>query len=316
MRKINKDFDKVPVVLLNKGTDKRKGSLLQIQEAIKTKKGDKYNSYKNVYEELKMLYNNKCAYCEEKVIKENELQSGEISERKKDATIDHYRPKDAGYYWLGNEWTNLLFACTTCNESIKKTQFPIKASKAVLLTHITLFDDKEIFDKGLFTGNSSIFRADKDFLQAESPLLLHPEIDEPQDHLTFDSWGRIKYLTDRGKETISVLKLDRFDDDRNAILSEIISMIEGLQKELLSLEIDIKKYNKDLQKLFCTKILLLQSTKEEFSFWYQYLSEHFETCILDLLESNYGFCSQEIIHIQRVFEECKEVVNTKLSHYE
>ncbi len=316
MRKINKDFDTIPHLLIKKGTAKKKGSLLQIQDAINTQKGSKYSSYQNVYEELKTLYNNKCAYCEEKVIKESELRSGEISERKKDATIDHYRPKDAGYYWLGNEWSNLLFACAPCNESIKKTQFPIEVMKAVLPAHINLFDSAGNFNTNLFSDTSSTFRADKDFLLAEKPLLLHPEIDNPAEHLTFDSWGSIKYLTDRGQKTIEVLKLDRFDDERNAIIGDIIVLIEGFHQELFNKETTIEKYNKDLKNLFCTKILLRQSIKKAFSFWYQYLAANFDTCILAVLEKECYFTVSEISHINAIFEECKKVVNTKLSHYE
>ncbi len=309
MRKINKDFDTIPNVLIEKGTSEKKGSLLQIQDAISRQKGNKYSSYQNVYKKLKTLYHNKCAYCEEKVIKENELQNGEVSERKKDATIDHYRPKDAGYYWLGNEWTNLLFACATCNEAIKKKQFPINANKAILPTNVQLFDVNNVFDR-------THFRADKVFLLAEEPLLLHPEIDTPKEHLTFDSWGRIKALTERGEKTIQVLKLQRFDDDRNAIIGKIIVLIKLLHKELFSKEIEIDKYNKDLQKLCCTKIFFLQSVEKEFSFWYQYLSENFEACILNLLENEYDFSSQEIVHIKAIFEECKETITAKLSHYD
>jgi uncharacterized protein (TIGR02646 family) len=66
--------------------------------------------------------NRKCCYCE----------------RPRDPTrepdIEHFRPKAAvlgskkhpGYWWLAYEWTNLFFACRTCNQEHKKTNFPLR----------------------------------------------------------------------------------------------------------------------------------------------------------------------------------------------
>ena len=53
----------------------------------------------------------KCAYCEKKV-------EGAYDD------VEHYRPKNQ-YHWLGHDWKNLLFACTICNRSYKKTNFPL-----------------------------------------------------------------------------------------------------------------------------------------------------------------------------------------------
>lgn len=65
----------------------------------------------------------KCCYCEQKLSKAYH-------------DVEHFRPKARsdrspgcheihGYWWLAYTWQNLLFACSTCNRSAKKDQFPL-----------------------------------------------------------------------------------------------------------------------------------------------------------------------------------------------
>ena len=99
-------------------------------------------------------------------------------------SISHYRPKRS-YPWLWCEWTNLVPICSACG-SRKRDLFPVSERKP-------------------FTSDDSDARA----LQAEEPLLLHPEYDDPEQHLRFNLDGTIHPITERGKATIDLCGLDR-----------------------------------------------------------------------------------------------------------
>ncbi len=83
-----------------------------------------------------------CGYCGEN-----------LTER--DFEVDHYRPQKAvaedehhgGYWWLAYEFENYVLACSTCNNTYKRTKFPLLAGK-----HLTFEtkDDVEIEVRALF----------------------------------------------------------------------------------------------------------------------------------------------------------------------
>lgn len=147
-------------------------------------------------QQLKLIYHNKCAYCEGKPEKTSPIE------------VEHYRPKKAsrkkvpehnGYYWLGYEWTNLLFACSSCN-SPKSTNFPFTPT-GIRLTTPPLNTDGSL--------NTDKCKSDYRSLQREEPLILNPEVDAPENHIIFlpngEAWG----ITLRGEKTIEKCKLNR-----------------------------------------------------------------------------------------------------------
>jgi uncharacterized protein (TIGR02646 family) len=130
----------------------------------------------DVLHELKELFHGKCAYCERPA-----------------GTIDTFRPKQRAkrldksispdhYWWLASDWNNLYLCCHECNAR-KGTLFPIEGDEAAPLT----------FGKQL---------------QNETPLLLDPCTDIPDDHLLFLDTGFVEALTDKGVATIQVFRLN------------------------------------------------------------------------------------------------------------
>lgn len=126
--------------------------------------------------------------------------------------VEHYRPKDGlsledleneeehdGYYWLANEWSNLLLACRGCNGK-KGTRFPINGPR--------FFHHQPVVNN-ILNRNQSVITSE--LLFNEDPLIINPEIDTPEEHLTFDSLGQIlvKGESEMGEETIEILKLYR-----------------------------------------------------------------------------------------------------------
>jgi len=308
MRKIDKDFNTPPSVLLKKGeTVSKKGkvrreAVAQIKYATNNKSGSDYSSYKSptVLKRLKEIYYNKCAYCESKVFKENIKLDGELGENKINSTIDHYRPKDAlrgfdkdkhkGYYWLGNEWSNLLLCCSTCNIDHKKTQFPIE-------NEVNRIYEDNPFSSGQFVRTSLL--ANSDFLMSEKALIIHPEIDNPHEHITFNSFGKIIEITEKGKKTIEVLNLSRFDDERNdsirKIKEELIFVIRFFEEYVVPIEAFNKMLIKEFEKLY------LSTQKEyEFSTWYQYIWNNFSDCILVHIDMGNPL---RTTHIETIYEE-------------
>ncbi len=178
MIKVDKDYNDVPDVLNSESLVKK--ALIKPKNRIGWAEALRVYNDSTVRGRLRRIYHDKCAYCESK----NVLPA---------FIIDHYRPKDH-YYWLVIEWSNLLFACETCISS-KNSRFPI------------LNEDRRIISPPGRTDWS----ANSTPHLAESPLLLNPEIDDPENFLAFHRDGRIYAIGDnpRGKRTIRVLNLNR-----------------------------------------------------------------------------------------------------------
>jgi hypothetical protein len=118
--------------------------------------------------------------------------------------VEHYRPKKGkskdghnGYYWLGYEWSNLILACSKCNNK-KRSQFPIKGLRIL---------NPDLKADGLPQSYHLIANSDK-FL-AEKPLLLNPEISNPENHIIVKPNGELKGITEEGSETIRICNLNR-----------------------------------------------------------------------------------------------------------
>jgi hypothetical protein len=164
--------------------------------------------------------------------------------------VDHYRPKNkikednrhAGYYWLGYEWSNLLPACEKCNRA-KSNAFPVDAT-GIRATKPPL-DNQGKLDK-------SLCRADSATLLAEKPLLLNPEIDDPKLHLVFLPNGEIKALSEKGKKTEEICKLNRLDLvlERKTKVDEFISKIKLLVDDFIQGKINENLLRYSLKQLF------------------------------------------------------------------
>lgn len=142
---------------------------------------------KEVKSALYDLFQGKCAWCESRI---NSTASGDIC---------HYRPKGGvaesrkhpGYWWLANQWENLLLSCPACN---RPHQY-----------------------NGVIAGKSSRFPLEDEAQRAfvpgweerEKPLLLDPTFDDPARHFVYDWEGNILSETPEGQMTITIIGLNR-----------------------------------------------------------------------------------------------------------
>lgn len=149
----------------------------------------------------------KCAYCETNI--DTSRASGHA---------EHYRPKGGvkyrqakkkrlttatgedqngqpkdhpGYFWLAYHWRNLLPSCQMCNSGRgKNNQFPV--------------DQRHVLLKRLAPAQAGMMHAaprqsekwqdiyylqPEDLDELEKPLLLHPYLDDPEEHLLFGACG-------------------------------------------------------------------------------------------------------------------------------
>lgn len=173
---------------------------------------------KDITDTLTVIYNGKkCAYCEGKPSATSTIH------------VEHYRPKKKsrkkppihnGYYWLGYEWTNLLFACSKCNGR-KSTKFPLDIAGVRIVS--------PSFQK----NNLDLLKCRINYIDLlkEKPILLNPEIDHPEDHIVFLSSGEAWGVTPRGVKTISICKLNRY-----------FLIVEGRKKLIDKYYIKIKEH--------------------------------------------------------------------------
>jgi len=223
MRQVKKDFYEVPNGLKSKNADKKREELLR--EGNRHKFSQYFYRHHSALEKLIKIYNGKCAFCE----------SAHIT-KASPWRIDHYRPKDkikhekdhTGYYWLAYEWSNLLLTCESCNRA-KSNEFPVEGVRVESPPN-----------------NRNDWLADSKSLTKERPYLLNPEIDFPENHLSFYSDGRFnsERCSERGKETIRICHLNRKD---LAIARK--AKIDGFLKDItLQLEHIIKNQKKGFYK--------------------------------------------------------------------
>lgn len=201
-----------------------------------TKKRFVFKVYKNteVSEELEKVFGTKCAYCESRF--------GAVTPK----DVEHYRPKSEvlhqsssviapGYYWLAGDWSNLLVSCADCNRA-RRHVVPGQPKKIKIGKH-TQFP---LSDESIRVRLHSLDVA------AEEPhrLLLHPCIDLPEEHLTYDSNGLISPRThgdQKAATSIFVYALQRKElvEERKRVLNDLqlkLDLLKLLAVELNSMD--------------------------------------------------------------------------------
>jgi uncharacterized protein (TIGR02646 family) len=199
---IDKSTVSIPDILKSGGRGEA-ATIVLIQEAENGALACEFNSsiygHKSVKELLRQLQHGKCCFCEDYIA---HVEHGDV---------EHFRPKGGfqideqqslqtpGYYWLAYNFDNLFYCCQICNQVYKKNYFPLADETSRVRSHTQNF-------------------------RVEESLLIHPEVDEPNQHLTFiDEVIKPLNGSRKGIETIKRTGLDRpeLEDDRFVYLKTL-----------------------------------------------------------------------------------------------
>lgn len=129
------------------------------------------------------VFKHRCCYCESAV---GTTTFGEIERFRPQSGVASNDGKfeKRQYAHLAFEWRNLYLSCPICNR-LKSNRFPLMGPPAAV-------------------GSSY-----EEIVGFEQPQLLDPCRDDPDEHLVFDSDGKVSGLTERGTATIKLLNLNR-----------------------------------------------------------------------------------------------------------
>src|SRR5688572_23259409 len=145
--------------------------------------------------ELKTIFT-KCAYCESTY---GAVFDGDVEHFRPKGRVSEKNPKNPGYYWLANDWHNLLLACQHCNQRRQ---------------HI-LYGEENLAGYGKldqFPLKDESKRASRGPLDAEEKvrLLINPCVDQPEKHFQYEKEaGVVRSTTPMGKTSIKVYALQR-----------------------------------------------------------------------------------------------------------
>lgn len=224
------------------------GSLVTPPASLLKKKNYKEQDVKDA---LDKIFNGKCAYCESPYTHIMPVD------------IEHFRPKSI-YPWLQFDWDNLLPSCIDCNR---------KRYQQIQIGTTTLAGKKDDFPllnavAPLNGAISTTFDLDE---EEKVRQLLHPCIDNPEDHLEYDNKGYIfpksNDKLERGKKSIQTYGLYRIElvKKRHEHLIRLFSCIERVQNLIFSIDklIDIYIDNEDLQLILDKVIRKLEKNLEQ-----------------------------------------------------
>ncbi len=251
MISVKKKFDHIPDILTSDSIERDLNAILKKPDD-KASNAFKALHHSSVKRELRDIYHGKCAYCESR------LQGQQI--------VDHYRPI-VRYPWLIYEWSNLLTSCPVCNAN-KSDRFDVKGKRV----------DGPQADRNEWKSDSNSFHG-------EEPLLLNPEIDNPEEHLYFNSQGEVLGRSERGDYTISVCNLNREDlvNRRKEKIHVLINEFQQLLYSYIQTKFDGKALSLLLDNIF-TKLFDGGESKAEFALFGRYIIEKFGDVVVNRIK--------------------------------
>lgn len=225
MIKVEKPSNSIPEILTNTSTKSKRTRLLN------ARKWQNSSSYKSPYQSnevrkmLKLIYNDKCAYCEQRLILPKKNQNKSAGN---DLTVEHFRPKTV-YYWLAYSWDNLLPVCYDCNRH-KEDDFKI------LGTAITEIRKNEI---------DTIHQLATSYNLEEKPLFIHSDLEDLSSEFVFDKNGEISSENEQCQYVIEKCNLNReaLIQKRKRIIGKIKTNYQAIEtpEEFEKFFVQIKK---------------------------------------------------------------------------
>lgn len=206
-----------------------------------------FDAYRDpeVKDALIKLFHGKCAYCESTFL---HVYAGDIEHFRPKGEITEADPPKPGYYWLAADWDNLLLSCRNCNQKLTHSIYGAASKKTM-----GKMNQFPLADAGKYVRRHNHPKG----IAAEEPyrLLLHPCIDDPEQHLEYGEEGVIRPKKDgkgkpssKGQTSISVYALQRVPLvlSRERVLTDIQAQIQRVKEA-------VKNYNDALDETDTTK---------------------------------------------------------------
>lgn len=232
----------------------------------------------------------KCFYCE---------STSEVGAK---LQVEHYRPKAKvdkkdtdgidhnGYFHLGLEWSNLLLSCSICNGvNGKGTRFPILYNRV---------DQHNPVEKNYRLNRLNLL-ATSSHLSSEGTLLLNPEIENPDNHLTYESDAKIIGKTFKGEKSIEIYNLNRplLKKARFNVLNELVNSLNIIILSDKQSGGGNPEYFENLILNTCKKFIDDSKNNElTYTQWRKFIIRHFIITVLVKLDRNY------IVRVYKIFK--------------
>jgi len=270
-------YEKIDQACINSNGDLYKSTDYRSEDVLNKLRA--FSLHKNV---LGLRDKPKCYYCESS------------SEEVASLQVEHYRPKakvvsqdtngqfHKGYYWLGLEWSNLLLSCPKCNgRGAKGNRFPLHNHRNRATNHNPITRNPLLYNRHSCISSNPP-------LSTERPLLLNPEIDRPERHLTFNTFGEMSGLSIEGNTSIDIYKLNRdpLKVNREDMINDILDSIYiAIAANKLRRSIG-DSFLAWLEGIF-TKVVTINDPTKKYSLWGQFIIDNFENCIIVRLPQDY-----------------------------
>ncbi|AYB33765.1 HNH endonuclease [Chryseolinea soli] len=189
----------------------------------------------NLKNELKKIFV-KCAYCETSY---GAVYDGDVEHFRPKGRVNEKKPQTPGYYWLANDWDNLLLACQHCNQ--RRQHILYGTTK---LEGYGKLDQFPLQDEAKRAGDIP------DIPKEEAArLLLNPCIDLPEDHLEYEpTEGVVRAKTAMGEASIKVYALQRplLVQERKKMLILLFEQIWRVKEALVKSQNDNSETQKEI----------------------------------------------------------------------
>ena len=117
---------------------------------------------------------------------------------------------------------------------------------------------------------------------------MNPEIDRPERHLTFNTFGEMSGLSIEGNTSIDIYKLNRdpLKVNREDMINDILDSIYiAIAANKLRRSIG-DSFLAWLEGIF-TKVVTINDPTKKYSLWGQFIIDNFENCIIVRLPQDY-----------------------------
>lgn len=180
--------------------------------------------------ELKKIFV-KCAYCESQY---DHVFDGDVEHFRPKGRVNEKDPQSPGYYWLANDWENLLLSCQHCNQRRRHELYGDE-----FITPAGKLDQFPLKEGYVHLTNPAQSLA----LEEEGRLLLNPCLsdDDPESHFEYEEEKAIiKGLSEKGRKSIEVYALRRpfLVSDRNVKKDFLFKQMGVTKRELTRLNND------------------------------------------------------------------------------